>query len=311
MYFFVNVANFLDFYSPWRRFKLWQSYRSLTKELTPLIQETAARTRGGDGPAPSKSLIELIVASLEEERAEKGAGGTGPLVLDKATTEMAIGQLNTFVFAGHDTTSATMCWYLRVIYQYPAVLERLRKEHDEVLGPDPLQAAERLRQNPNLLNALPYTAAIFKESTRIHTNVGTMRRGEPGFFMYGPPGSGEYEGMALPTEKFVVWDGTFAAHRDPEVWHRASEFLPERWLVTDEADPLHPPKNGWRFFASGPRMCIGQHLAMVEVKLVAVMLARRFDIECAWEKWDALNKRYAAADCCRRLIRDGRWMLTL
>ncbi|KAH6689634.1 cytochrome P450 [Plectosphaerella plurivora] len=310
MYFFVNVANFLDFYSPWRRFKLWQSYRSVTNELSPLIHETVARANGGEA---SKSFIDLIVASLEEERAEKMAKGgpqtSGPLVLDKEMTEMAIGQLNSFIFAGHDTTAATMCWYLRVLAQYPAILERLRKEHDEVLGPDPLEAADRLRQNPNLLNSLPYTTAIFKEQSRIHTNVGSMRRGEPGFFLHG---SGEYKGVAFPTEDFVIWDGTFAAHRDPEIWHRANEFLPERWLVTDEADPLYTPKNAWRFFASGPRMCLGQHLAMVEVKLLIVLVARRFDVECAWDEWDALKKRDTSkkppmiwGDRCYQVGRDG------
>ena len=46
-------------------------------------------------------------------------------------------------------------------------------------------------------------------------------------------------------------------------------------------------KNAWRAFSQGPRKCIGQELAMTELRLVAVLLARRFDIEEAWEAWDA------------------------
>ena len=220
-----------------------------------------------------------------------GADKNKPLVLDKSFTAMAIGQLNTFLFAGHDTTSATICWFFRVLEQHPNVLARMRAEHDAVLGPTPHRAADLIREKPTLLNALPYTTAVIKESTRVHTNVGTIRCGEPAFFLYGPPGSGEHEGRPFPTDGFIVWDGNFAAHRNPDEWHRPDEFLPERWLVTDETDPLHPPKNGWRFFASGPRVCIGQHLAMVEIKLVAALVVRRFDIECAWDKWDAVTGR--------------------
>lgn len=52
-------------------------------------------------------------------------------------------------------------------------------------------------------------------------------------------------------------------------------------------DPLHPHKDTWRPFSLGHRICIGQELAQIEAKLVAVMLARRFDIEEAWDKFDA------------------------
>ncbi|KAM0348751.1 hypothetical protein ACHAPU_004190 [Fusarium lateritium] len=98
-----------------------------------------------------------------------------------------------------------------------------------------------------------------------------------------------FEGKKLPTEDFIVWDGTFAIHHDPELWHRAGEFLPERFLVTDPHDPLCPPPNGWRSFQVGPRNCIGQNLVVVAVKLAMVLVARCFDVECAWEEWDRMK----------------------
>ncbi|UZP39776.1 hypothetical protein NXS19_007592 [Fusarium pseudograminearum] len=94
-----------------------------------------------------------------------------------------------------------------------------------------------------------------------------MCRGELSFFLVGPPGSDPgFDGKKLPTEGFIVWDGTWAAHHGPEIWHRADEFLPERFIVIDREDPLFPPTNGWRPFVSGPRNCIGQHLLVLEVK---------------------------------------------
>ncbi len=95
--------------------------------------------------------------------------------------------------------------------------------------------------------------------------------------------------MRFPTGGFVVWDGNFAIHRDPELWARPTDFLPERWLVTDEKDPLHPPRNVWRPFELGARNCIGQHLATVEMKMVLALVLKDFDVECAWEAWIAIK----------------------
>lgn len=286
MYFYVHIGNIASYLSPWRHFNLWRNYRTLTNCLAPFIQERVSELQI-DRTATNKTLVDLIAQSQDQEDSEQGSGNGKPLVFDKDFLELAVGQITTFLFAGHDTTASTICWLLHLLAQHPEVLARMRAEHDAVLGPDPHQAAAALRASPQLLGSLSYTHAVLKESMRVHTNVGSMRRGEPGFYLVGPPGSGAgCEGRRFPTDGFVVWDGTFAIHRDPELWPRADEFVPERFLTTDEDDPLRPPKNAWRFFEAGPRNCIGQHLAMVEIKLVVALVARRFDIECAWDEWD-------------------------
>ena len=45
--------------------------------------------------------------------------------------------------------------------------------------------------------------------------------------------------------------------------------------------------DAWRPFGAGHRICIGQDLAMTEAKLLTVFLGRKFDIEEAWDEWDA------------------------
>lgn len=285
LYFFVNVANFFLYVSPWRRFKLWANYRTMSSHLTPYLKQRTLEIQS-DGQVTDKTLIDLIVKSIDEEK-DGSDSATPPLVVDAAFVEMAVGQIVTFLFAGHDTTATTICWLLHTLSQHPEVLEKVRAEHNAVLGPDPAGAAAAVRRDPHLLNALVYTHAAVKESMRLHTNVGTMRRGEPGFFLVGPPESGPgFAGKQLPTDGFVVWDGTFAIHRDPRVWHRADEFIPERFTVTDETDALYPPRHAWRSFEIGARNCIGQHLAMVEIKLAAALVLRRYDVECAWAEWD-------------------------
>lgn len=139
-----------------------------------------------DRTAKGKTLVDLIVQALDAERAEqKGVGqdskDQSSMELDADFLEMAIGQINTFLFAGFDITAATIAWLFRLLSEYPDVLAKLREEHDAVLGPNAWGAADVIRENPQLLNQLPYTLAVLRESMRYHTNVGSMRRGEPGF----------------------------------------------------------------------------------------------------------------------------------
>ncbi|KAJ4110633.1 hypothetical protein NW768_011978 [Fusarium equiseti] len=294
LYFFVNISNIAQYCNPWRHFKLWKNYKTLVDGFTPSIQERM-NVLQSDPAAKGKTLIDLIVQALDQERAEKNGdvndNRTKPAMdFDADFIDMAIGQINTFLFAGFDITAATIAWLFRVLCQYPDVLAKLREEHDNVFGSNAWDAANVIRDNPQLLNQLPYTLAVLKESMRYHTNVGTMRRGEPGFFLVGPPGSDSgFEGKKMPTDGFIVWDGSWAIHHDPELWHRPNEFLPERFLTTDRQDPLYAPPNALRSFEAGPRNCIGQHLAILEIKLAVVLVARCFDIEIAWDEWDRVK----------------------
>ncbi|KAK4654092.1 hypothetical protein QC762_401000 [Podospora pseudocomata] len=282
--FFHHIGNFLVEHSPWRKFKLWKNYQTLMAGLGPVLQQRLGELTADDKSRAkvADTVVDALIQGVMEDR-DAGLVNTS----DRDFLELAVGQVGMFIFAGHDTTASAICWVLHLLSKHPEVLEKVRAEHDAVLGPDPNAAASVLRAKPELINALTYTNAVMKEAMRVHTNVGTMRRGEPGFYLTGPAGSG-YDGVKFPCgEGWVVWDNTFALHRDPEQWPRVHEFIPERFLITDENDPMHPPKNGWRFFELGPRNCIGQHLAMVEIKMALVLVLRRLDLEAAWDEWDA------------------------
>ncbi|KAK4171397.1 putative cytochrome P450 E-class, group I [Triangularia setosa] len=287
MVFFHHIGNFLQEHNPWRKLRLWRNYQTLLDGFGPVLKQRLGELTTDEKPRAkaTDTLVDALIQGVMEDR-EAGLVNTS----DSDFLELAVGQIGTFIFAGHDTTASAICWVVHLLSKHPDVLEKVRAEHDAVLGSNPDDAASVLRSKPELVNALTYTNAVMKEAMRVHTNVGTMRRGEPGFYLTGPAGSG-YDGMKFPAgEGWVVWDNTFALHRDPELWPKVHEFIPERFLVTDEEDPMHPPKNGWRFFELGPRNCIGQHLAMVEIKMVLALVLRRMDIEVAWEEWDV--KRY-------------------
>lgn len=64
----------------------------------------------------------------------------------------------------------------------------------------------------------------------------------------------------------------FAIHRNPDVYKDYLAFSPERYL--DEQKPLHPFANV--AFSAGPRNCIGQKFAMLEMKSTLAALLRHF-----------------------------------
>ena len=140
------------------------------------------------------------------------------------------------------------------------------------------RAATIITEETAILNRLPYTLAVIKETLRLYPAVSSPPAGEPSFNVV-------EKGRQYPTNEFLVWANPQTLQRDPAYWPQADVFLPERWLVPVE-HALHPVKGAWRAIEHGPRNCIGQELAMMEMKVILVMAARRFDIKPVYEELD-------------------------
>ncbi|OLN91667.1 P450 monooxygenase AflN 2 [Colletotrichum chlorophyti] len=166
----------------------------------------------------------------------------------------------------------------------PGVAEKMRAEHDRILGPDPAKASNKLVGSPHLLNALTYTGAVIKESVRLYPGPGSFRDGEPRYHL-----ADRETGEKYLTDGFMLWESVRSQSRSEAVWPRPLEVLPERWLTTDVNDPLYPTKHARRNFGIGYRNCMGQELAVVEMKLVLALLVRHIDLDCAWDERDAMK----------------------
>lgn len=82
-----------------------------------------------------------------------------------------------------------------------------------------------------------------------------------------------------------------AVHLDPEIWPEPMKFDPTRFLPDDDARALNAPGSAttspqrnkpiqpFTFlpFIAGPRNCLGQHLALLESKMVIALLTQRYD----------------------------------
>ncbi|MGG6496408.1 UNVERIFIED_CONTAM: cytochrome P450, partial [Bacteroidetes bacterium 56_B9] len=76
--------------------------------------------------------------------------------MDAAFREGAITQIRIFLFAGHDTTSSTICYVFHLLRKNTRVLERISREHEDILGPAH-QTAYKIQSDPNILLKLEYT----------------------------------------------------------------------------------------------------------------------------------------------------------
>jgi cytochrome P450 len=228
----------------------------------------------------SRSIISLAMDQYLEE-----VEGSEELSR-KAFKKLAKPHLRMFLYAGHDTTSSTLIYCYLLLSRHPETMHRLRAEHDNVFGPDfSLEGINRrIADDPAILNLMPYTSAIIKEVLRIFPPAGSMRDGREDFFLT------DENGKRYPTAGCNIWVLSLAMHHSPNVFAKPEEFIPDRWLV-DQNNPLYPKKASWRAFERGPRSCIGQTLAQLELKVALLMTIRMFDIAPAYEEWDQLHPR--------------------
>lgn len=240
-----------------------------------MARELDNRMTGFHTSRRTKSIMDLALTAYLSENPDKNTFNGMNVTFRK----FAMSQIKLFLFSGYDTTSSSVCYLFYVLTKNASVLARIRSEHDQILGSDITKAATLVNQRPSLLNQLPYTVAVIKETLGLYPVVSSTRAGEPDFNVI------DETNRRFPTNGFLVWANPQVIQRDPVYWPQSDEFLPERWLVSQE-DHLHPIKVAWRPFEFGPRNCIGQELAMLEMKIILVMTVRKFDIQPAYEELD-------------------------
>jgi cytochrome P450 len=73
-----------------------------------------------------------------------GSENTSGSKIDAEFLDVTVENLKIFLFAGHDTTASTLCFAYHYLHQHPDVLEKLRQEHDRVLGPDTMDTTRKI-----------------------------------------------------------------------------------------------------------------------------------------------------------------------
>ncbi|KAL6838259.1 hypothetical protein ACP4OV_031931 [Aristida adscensionis] len=159
--------------------------------------------------------------------------------------------------AGSDTVTITVEWAMAELLRNPSTMAKVRAEIDGALGGN--EAVEE----PDTAR-LPYLNAVVKEAMRLHPVAPVLiphRAVEDGV---------EIGGYAVPKGCTVIFNA-WAIMRDPAVWEKPEEFVPERWFSDGAAEVDFKGKD-FEFipFGSGRRLCPG--LPMVE-RVVPHLLA--------------------------------------
>lgn len=254
----------------------------LDKEIDKRFEELAISRRSSSKELRSQTRS---IIALAMDRYLEDIGGNEE-VSKASFRELAKPQLRMFLYAGHDTTSSTLLYCYLLLSRHPKATSKMREEHEGVFGPDfsTENINRMIADDPSLLNQIPYTLAVIKEVLRVFPPAGSMRDGRADLYLT------DEDGRRYPTKGCHIWTLTLALHHSPEVFVQPEEFIPDRWLVGPE-DPLYPKKASWRAFEWGPRACIGQTLAQLELKVALVMTVRMFEIAPAYDEWDTMHPR--------------------
>lgn len=254
------------------KYNTWKMDRYISR-----ILDARFATRSERGK--TKCIIDLALeAYLKENKSDINSKQTK---LDPTFKEGAINNMKVFLFAGHDTTSSTICYCYYYLSRDSACLATLTKELDEVLGPDPspIATSDKLKVEPHLLSKLEYCTAVVREALRLQPPANTARMGQRGFFLRDPE-----TGEQLPTEHFMLWPVNSAIQRSSKYWSDPHSFIPERFM-----DGAGYNKDAWIAFSKGTRNCIGQDLALMEVKIILAMTVRMFEVKMAYDEVSKLK----------------------
>jgi cytochrome P450/nitrite reductase/ring-hydroxylating ferredoxin subunit len=206
---------------------------------------------------------------LDPTRAERPANFLEAMLVAKDesgrpfSNEALFGNALTMLLAGEDTTAYTMSWTIHQLCEEPRVRAELRAEVDRVLGDD------RIPQTMEQVESLKYATAVANESMRLR-NVAP-------FLVFEPLRDVVVGDLAIPRGMGIFVLTRLPSHDDRR-FTAADEFRPERWLADAEKPPAHDPSVHVPF-GSGPRICPGRSLALVEMRVGLATLYRSFEVE--------------------------------
>ncbi|XP_065364118.1 cytochrome P450 4ae1-like [Calliphora vicina] len=169
-------------------------------------------------------------------------------------------EVNTFMFEGHDTTTSATSFCLYALSRHPEVQQKLFLELREYFG-DQLNRAITYKD----LQELNYLNCVIKESLRMYPPILAVGRCLKNDL--------KVDNCCLPANSNVIillWEML----RDPAVFDDPLRFLPERHLMNNarvNAFSNIP-------FSAGPRNCIGQKFAQLEMRTILIKVIRNFEL---------------------------------
>ncbi|KAG1681010.1 hypothetical protein FOA52_009970 [Chlamydomonas sp. UWO 241] len=175
-------------------------------------------------------------------------------------------ETKTFLLAGHETSAAMLTWSLYELSQNAGHMDKVLDEAKKVFGSKEAEPARRE------VDGMTYTLAVLKEALRKYSVVPVVTRvlAKDDVLL----------GHKVPAGTMIscMLQGTHHRYKNPKT------FDPERYMPGGEYDQFDEATRTFMFlpFIQGPRNCLGQHLALLEARVVLSLLVKRF-------KWRPAN----------------------
>jgi cytochrome P450 len=197
-------------------------------------------------PQESNDFLSVLLQAREED---------GTQMSDRQIRDEAL----TLFGAGHETTATALTWAWYLLAKHPDVYQKMQYEIDTVLqGRTPTYAD---------LSKLPYTLQVLKETMRLYPPAYAMTR-----VALNDMNLNGYAIEKLDTILIAI----YAMHHRPDFFPEPEKFMPERFAPENEK---LLPRHAYMPFGGGPRICIGNHFAMMEGHLLLATLAQRVTLD--------------------------------
>lgn len=185
-------------------------------------------------------------------RAQRERGDTDRQIIDQAVT---------LLLAGHETTAKALSWTFALLDLHAGSADRLLAEQEGCLG----GRAPAVDDLP----ALRWTRAVIHEALRLYPPIWLLTRTALA--------DDEVIGYTVPAGALVSVS-PYLIHRHSALWDRADEFFPERFLGGEAEEAAQ----GHRYlpFGHGPRHCLGNYFALLEMPLVLATIHSHRALTC-------------------------------
>ncbi|WP_054811222.1 cytochrome P450 [Nocardia arizonensis] len=166
-----------------------------------------------------------------------------------------VDQVFTFFLAGAETTAGALTWSLYLLGRHPDIAAAVHAEVDTVLAGRAARAAD--------LVDLPLVNRVLTETLRLYPPGWLLTRVVSADTTLG--------GVAIPAGTTIAVS-PHTVHRDPSIYLRPHDFVPDRWLA------VTPDRTGYLPFGAGARRCIGDRFALVEAGIALATIASRWQL---------------------------------
>ncbi|KAI0180747.1 cytochrome P450 [Hypoxylon sp. FL1284] len=235
--------------------------------VTAKIRERLAALRS-ENIVPSRreplSILDLMLR--ETVLKDKGAKAKE---IPPAEMELLVTNVKGLMVGAMGTTADVLCYLYMLLSKHPEVMQKMRDEHDRVFGKDLETTVEMVKESPMKLEELEYTTCVLKEAMRLFPVGFGVKEAPRGATVH-------YQGRDYPVDDgLTIVPCWHTMHFDARYFPEPSAFRPERFL----GDAV--PRGWFRTFSRGPRACLGQDLAMEDMRVIVLLTVRDFDFACA------------------------------